>query len=280
MGFLSGASTFALLSTLLECFCSAMSLFENSLDIKLTAMTDINKLLKDFEHFAHGQHLHAAFTELLDWVLLPFKRCDSIEEQTTALETYRNHPKVKQLVPLVTLIGDLAEDFNDPIGELYMQAISNGQNGQYFSPMPICDMLTAISLGDNSQPGQTVADCACGSGRMLLAAAKLNRHLQLYGADLDNTCCKMALLNMLFNSLKGEIACMNSLSNEFYRGYNVSTTLINGYHMPYYTEFTDPMLSYIWLKPNQIVQPKLAFTTPFVPVKSSQPMNGLQGVLF
>jgi type I restriction-modification system DNA methylase subunit len=182
-------------------------------------MTDIKQLLKEFEHFAHGQHLHSAFTELLDWALLPFRKWDNAEEQNQAFETYRTHSKVTQLVTLITLIGDLSEGFSDPIGELFMQAISNGHNGQYFTPEPICSMLSGMSIGENSEPGQTVCDCACGSGRMLLAAAKINRQFKLYGSDIDNTCCKMALLNMLLNSLQGEITNMNALSNEFYKGY-------------------------------------------------------------
>jgi type I restriction enzyme M protein len=114
---------------------------------------------------------------------------------------------------------------------------------------------------------------------MLLSAAKINRHLKLYGADLDITCCKMALLNMLFNSLQGEIAHMNSLSNDFYRGYKVQTTLIDGYHMPYYIEFTEPDQSYIWLKPVK-EQAKPRFDKPFELVRAKQPINGIQGSLF
>lgn len=241
-------------------------------------MTDIKQLLKDFERFAYGQSLHTAFTEMLDWVLLPFKRYEDELAQQAALDSYRNHNKVNELVELVKIVGDLSEGFADPLGELYMQAISNGHNGQYFTPEPICDMMAAMSVGSPTD-GQTVADCACGSGRMLLSAAKINRHLKLYGADLDITCCKMALLNMLFNSLQGEIAHMNSLSNDFYRGYKVQTTLIDGYHMPYYIEFTDPEQSYIWLKPvNEQAKPK--FDKPFAPVSAIQPINGVQGSLF
>jgi hypothetical protein len=46
---------------------SSSESFENSLDIKLTAMTDIKQLLKEFERFAYGQSLHTAFSELHDW---------------------------------------------------------------------------------------------------------------------------------------------------------------------------------------------------------------------
>ncbi|SEO11349.1 N-6 DNA Methylase [Mucilaginibacter gossypiicola] len=243
-------------------------------------MKQFNPLLTEFERFAYGQSLHSAFVELLDWALLPFRKWDDADSQNIALEKYRTHPKVQQLITLVTLIGDLSEGFNDPLGELYMQAISNGFNGQYFSPTPVCNMMAAISVGDDSVPGQTVCDCACGSGRMLLAAAKINRHLHLYGADLDITCCKMALLNMLFNSLTGEIAHMNSLSNDFYTGYRVDTVLVDGYHYPYYVEFNEPGQSRIWLHDLKGTEVKSKFDKPFEPVRSLQPINGTQGTLF
>src|ERR1041385_2804336 len=169
-------------------------------------MTDIKQLLTEFERFAYGQSLYTAFTELLDWTLLPFKKFDTADQQLTAFNAFREHSKVDQLTTLITLIGDLSEGFSDPIGELYMQAISNGHNGQYFTPEPLCDMMSIMSVGEKSTTEQTVCDCACGSGRMLLAAAKINRSLRLYGADFDLTCCKMALLNLLLNSLTGEVA--------------------------------------------------------------------------
>ncbi|HEY8892207.1 MAG TPA: N-6 DNA methylase [Clostridium sp.] len=212
--------------------------------------------------------------------MLPFKKYSTIDEQSQALETYKTHPKVEQLVNLVTLIGDLSEDFNDPLGELYMQAISNGFNGQYFTPTPVCEMISAITIGECLESKETICDPACGSGRMLLASAKFNRHSKFYGADLDNTCCKMALVNMLLNSLTGEIAHMNTLSNEFYNGYKTSTILIDGFHMPHFIEFTEPELSYIWLKPLKCKEVKPAFTMPFEPVKATQPINGVQGSLF
>jgi len=49
----------------------------------------------------------------------------------------------------------------------------------------------------------------------------------------------MALLTMLFNSLTGEIAHMNSLGNDFYIGYKVNVTLANTHYFPYYIEFTE-----------------------------------------
>jgi ribosomal protein L11 methylase PrmA len=94
-------------------------------------------------------------------------------------------------------------------------------------------MMGAMQVGEGLEDGKTVHDSGCGSGRMLLAVAKLNRSCLVYGADLDVTCCKMALVNMLLNSLQGEIAHINSLSNEFNTGFKVTAVLVDGYHYPY-----------------------------------------------
>lgn len=85
---------------------------------------------------------------------------------------------------LLELIGEASEGFCDPLGELYQQAVSSGHNGQYWTPEHLCDMISMMS-GDTLQDGQNVLDPACGSGRMLLAAAKRNRFALFYGADLD-----------------------------------------------------------------------------------------------
>jgi hypothetical protein len=77
--------------------------------------------------------------------------------------------------------------------------------------------------------------------------------------------------------LTGEVAQMNSLSNEFYRGYKTSTVLIEGYHYPYFKEFTNPEESYIWLRP--VAPSNSKFDMPFNPTKA-EPMNGVQGNLF
>ncbi|SEN25003.1 hypothetical protein SAMN05192574_102907 [Mucilaginibacter gossypiicola] len=71
-------------------------------------MTDFKQLLNALERFAYGQSLHSAYVELLDWALLPFRKWDNAESQNTAHEKYRSHPKVQQLITLITLIGDLS----------------------------------------------------------------------------------------------------------------------------------------------------------------------------
>jgi hypothetical protein len=241
-------------------------------------MKDTKNLTRLFERYAHGQNHSTAFGDLLDLMLIPLKMHDTAEARRQALATLAGHPKGSSLVPLMTEIGELSEGFEDPLGALFEQLISKGCNGQFFTPEPVARLMAACSVMGETRPGETVLDPACGSGRMLLAAAKANRHLRFYGADVDPLCCRMALVNMLLNSLTGEIAHMNSLSNEFYVGYRTGTVLRDGYHYPYYLEFTDPEESRIWLRPGVRSSPQ-GFATPFDP-PASGPVSGIQGTLF
>ena len=133
--------------------------------------------------------------------------------------------------------------------------------------------MMSLMTADTLEDGQKLVDPACGSGRMLLATAKRNRFALLYGTDLDNTCCKMALIDMLLNSLTGEIAHMNSLSNEFFTGYKVQTIIVNGFYIPFYIEITEPELSHIWLHPLKGQTSKPKFDKPFEPMRSLTPLS-------
>jgi len=165
------------------------------------------------------------------------------------------------------------DGFADPLGEFYMTHISYGRLGQYFTPEHITDMTAMMNIPPDMQPGQKVLDPACGSGRFILSAAKINRSLDFYGADLDSICCKMALVNMLLNSLTGEIAHMDSLSNDFFVGYQVKRVLINGFYYPFFEEFTTPERSNIWL------HPQLPKVDPVAPDQTKKPVF-MQGSLF
>jgi len=239
---------------------------------------DLSKANQVFHQLVHHQSKWDTFQSILDFALIPHRWHPDAEALRDARQQLIDWPGKELILQFLTHLADLQPGgFNDPIGEIYMEHFANDRLGQYFTPEPICDMNAQMIIGTDPEDGKTVLDPACGSGRMLLATAKINRHLQFYGADLDPTCCKMALLNMMLNSLTGEIAHMNSLSNEFYRGYACHTKLINGYHHPYFIEFTEPHQSRIWLRPKPV--PSLEPTKPIATAPNSHP-HLRQGSLF
>lgn len=130
-----------------------------------------------------------------------------------------------------SLVVEMEERFsssagNDVLGEFFEQHISNGRNGQYFTPFPICQFMSQI-VEDNSNEKKTlrIVDPTCGSGRMLIAASKANGSgHEYYGIDIDRTCVKMTALNLFLNGVfNSEVLCANALMpDNFVIAYRIS----------------------------------------------------------
>lgn len=207
----------------------------------MTRTEAIARFRKLFEQLSYSQDYSTTFSSFLDfalWRLSP--HCaEQMKEELQRLDKMYD-PK---LAPVICEMFDAwtwacdndGEGFYDALGDLFMDCVSFGRNGQFFTPQPICDMMATMLYGDDLKDGRSVSDCACGSGRMLLAMAKMNRRLKFYGADNDNICAKMAALNMLVNSMKGEIAWMNTLTMEHYRSYHINLVLTGTHYLPVLT---------------------------------------------
>ena len=113
--------------------------------------------------------------------------------------------------------------YSDLLGEFFTREITNGRNGQYFTPEPVSELMTRLTAPDSSTQGKRVYDPACGSGRMLLQFAKVAPNNYFYANDVSMTCSKMTSLNFMFNGLRGEVVCMNTLSMEWIKGWNINT---------------------------------------------------------
>ena len=130
--------------------------------------------------------------------------------------------------------------YSDLLGSYFEEFITKGEKGQFFTPEPICDFM-AHTIIDQDATHKTVADIACGSGRLLLAGAKLATNNYFYGADVDEVCSMMAAINFFMNGLSGEVVQMNSLSNTFYRGWHILPKGIFGI-----VPITEKEYSFVW----------------------------------
>lgn len=109
----------------------------------------------------------------------------------------------------------------DMLGDVYMDMAGRSKTsrmGQFFTPAAICDMMTRITVEDPAEAeGKSCLDPCVGSGRMLLAAHAVQPKWRLVaGADLDPICAKMCALNFWLHGVRGEVAHMNTLSQEWY----------------------------------------------------------------
>lgn len=195
--------------------------------------------LKVFEQLSYKNSYSDTFSNFLDfsiYMLTPIKGKEDHEIMQRLENTYKEKKEADQMARLFldfTIAADNdGEGFHDVLGDLFMDLVSHGRNGQFFTPQPVCDMMAQLNYGNDLKEGMAVCDPACGSGRTLLAMAKLERNLKFYGADNDSTCSKMAVLNMMLNTMQGEIAWMNSLTMEHYKSWHIKRVLVDTHYLP------------------------------------------------
>ncbi len=117
------------------------------------------------------------------------------------------------------LVKETQEKQKDILGDIYMEMITFGEHGQFFTPEHITDFMAGmVGIKDDKEK---VNDSCCGSGRFLISSIKKNPNIKVYGGDLDERCAKMAAINMwLFNG-NAEIRCADSLSGQVYKILNI-----------------------------------------------------------
>jgi len=198
--------------------------------------------LKSFSQYilqiGYKYGLHSVFDDFLEMVICSLSLG---AKEARYHEIVRNYEKsdaylmAEAFGALVKEMDNKGEGLKDGFGDFYMEYLSHGQNGQFFTPEPICDMMARML--NPAGFGERVADCCCGSGRMLMAAAKINRNSLLFGADIDRTCAMMCVINLCLNGLLGEVCWMDTLMNRFYGGWRIELHLEHG--VPYIREIAE-----------------------------------------
>ena len=120
----------------------------------------------------------------------------------------------------------------DPFGAYYEEFVASASkksgSGQFFTPVPVCDAMAVMALGEVGAPGiPRVNDPACGSGRTLLAFhAGYGARSYLVAEDIDRFSCKMCVCNFMLNGCVGEVLWHNSLDpRQFHYGWRVNRFL-------------------------------------------------------
>ena len=117
------------------------------------------------------------------------------------------------------------KEWYDGLGIIYETISSRWKSsrmGQFFTPPSLVDVMVGISEIDENVSGKTVCDPACGSGRFLIAHHAHNPKNYQYGQDLDRICAKMTAVNMMIHGCRGEVACMNTITMEWYFGFYIN----------------------------------------------------------
>lgn len=121
----------------------------------------------------------------------------------------------------------MANEALDYLGDLYMEYVSYGHNGQFFTPLEISRFMAQLTV-DETEAAVTICDPACGSGRMLVAALERAPNAVLAGVDIDRCCAQMAALNLLFRNAEGWIAHGDALALRVSTAWQMRRTALGG----------------------------------------------------
>jgi type I restriction enzyme M protein len=172
-----------------------------------------------FESSALYRHNYGQlFDDWLTILVCMFANGRMEEEYLKVIERY----KPREVAALADMTGKYMElmcqmvpakgHWYDALGEIYMYLNSKSKSsrlGQFFTPASLCDLIARMTPVD---PGKTVLEPACGSGRMVLAIHALHPSKDLRIAiDVDPMCAKMTAINFLLHGVRAEVACANTL---------------------------------------------------------------------
>jgi methylase of polypeptide subunit release factors len=149
-------------------------------------------------------------------------------EYLETVERYKEGEKGKRACDhlaraFAVLIDAMEKTRKDILGDLFMGGVTFGENGQFYTPESICQMMAQMTM-DPDVSGKTISDPCCGSGRMLLAASDVAPRNEFVGQDVDLRCVRMTAINLALRNLYGWVIWGNSLAREqrrvFRTGFN------------------------------------------------------------
>ena len=160
----------------------------------------------------------------------------------------RNEKLVKLLDGIASMkLGDYRDNTIDAFGDAYeflmgMYASNAGKSGgEYFTPQEVSELLTRIAVAGKNEVNK-VYDPACGSGSLLLKAAKIlgkdNIRNGFYGQEINLTTYNLCRINMFLHDIGFE---KFSIAHE--------DTLIEPYHWddePFEVIVSNPPYSIKW----------------------------------
>ena len=188
-------------------FILPSELFEN---VREKAKNDENlnetleKVFNNIELSAQGSDSEDDFKGLFDDI-------DVNSNKLGSTVAKRNDKLVKLMDGVASMkLGNYKDNTIDAFGDAYellmgMYASNAGKSGrEYYTPQVVSELLTKIALGNKKEVNK-VYDPACGSGSLLLKAAKIlgkeNVRQGFYGQEINLTTYNLCRINMFLHDI-------------------------------------------------------------------------------
>lgn len=190
------------------------------------------QLINKFDSICgHGFHRRTVFEDFLEMAVCALSLGQMEDRYLEVAKKYCEGEPGRRAIDrlaevLVEVIDYMEEHEKDVLGDLYMEMCANARAGQFFTPESLCQIMAQTTLGNEPKrefPNEriSISDPACGSGRCLLAAAKIQPHSMLFATDIDKSCVLMTCLNFALWGRKGYVTHGNTITLDVYAVYRV-----------------------------------------------------------
>lgn len=197
-----------------------------------TDIKELDPFRKMFESLTHRHSDHELWNDFLEIIICCYSMQQMEERYLHIIKKYKKEEVAvltKMFAEIVVLYSKnlCPQSWYDGLGAFYETYINTpakaSRTGQFFTPETVCDMMARCMLNpEHAYQKLTINDCACGSGRLLLAAGAVAPGNFFFAEDTDPMCCLLTTVNFLLHSMEGQIVCHNSLLPEDFRfGYEV-----------------------------------------------------------
>jgi type I restriction-modification system DNA methylase subunit len=193
----------------------------------------VSNIADPLEEITRAGHDHySVFDDWVSLIVAAFQRDDKTYNEVLSTYTERDHGSDNAPELFAEALGELVtateETETDILGDAYEEfGASHDGFGQHFTPHPVSRMMAQLQMtgDDDPDPPITVADPACGSGRLLVhAAQQSDKEVACYGTDKDKTCAKMAAINLFLFDIPGTVVHGDSLTLNQHQGWQIVRT--------------------------------------------------------
>jgi len=206
------------------------------------------KIIKTIDYSRQNWEKFYDFCELTSQ---SFRVCLSPYHDLVSKDIERIHKKYKKEditkfdKMLDCMIESLEISYHDFLGDIFQEMeLHNKYKGQFFTPYPVCKMMSQMTLGTNikesfNESGYfTCNDPACGAGATLIAVVdelvsqghNPSTDVYMVAQDVDQLASYMCYIQLSLCGVAAKIVHGNTLSGEIFSEWYTPVYFLNGWY--------------------------------------------------
>lgn len=212
----------------------------------------IREIIKDIQNLAYSHGVSDVFTDYITLISCAISnRVDKLhyeEREELYLRTikkYSREESVKIMEIHKKVVDTLSQTLfsQDVLGEMFHALnLSNEWNGQFFTPFHIADMMAKMMIGPQDEAIKekgyiTLNEPTCGSGAMIIAAAKSlvennlspSNNMCVLAVDNDIRCAMMTYIQLSYLGIPAVVVHGDTLRVQEYTRFYTPIYMLGGW---------------------------------------------------